>query len=113
MARKRRTSALPPILVPVLNFSAMAPVPFEKALWMVFSGTARIVGPQGQEKGIELVFNALDAAIASDKGPDCSRPAHIAGKLRLAVAEWDGNDPFEGCAAVMMRGTEDAGATYY
>ncbi len=82
--------------IPVVNFPSMSPVPFKKALWMIFSGTARPVGPQGAETGIELLFTSLDAAIASDKGPSCAGPHSVAGRVRLEVSGWDGNDPGEG-----------------
>ena len=91
----------------MLNFASMAPVPFAKAIWMIHSGKARPVG----DKGIELLFKGLDAAIARDKGPATSHSA--AGRVTLTVSEWDGNDPFEGCSAVMLRGNVSAPASYY
>jgi hypothetical protein len=100
-------------VIPVLNFPSMAPVTFKKAKWMVLKGRAKLSGPRGHENGIELLFSGLDAAIASDKGPSCSSPHSVAGKLKLQVSDWDGIDPFEGASAVMMRGIEGSGASYY
>ena len=100
--------------VPVLNFPAMSPVPFKKALWMIHSGAARPVGAQGSEHGIELLFSALDTAIASDKGNGDYASSHsVAGKVRIEVSGWDGNDPFKECSAVMMRGITGRAASYY
>ena len=100
--------------VPVVNFPAMAPVPFKRALWMIHTGAARPVGPRGSETGIELVFAALDAAIASDKGKGDYGSSHsVAGKVKLEVADWDGNDPFQGFPAVMMRGNAEGRPVSY
>lgn len=95
--------------VPVLNFPAHAPVPFKKAMWMVHTLQARLA-----EKGIELIFPALDAAIASDKGSGHYAASHsVAGKAHIAVSPWDGNDPFQGCSAVMMRATTGRAPSYF
>lgn len=81
----------------------MAPVPFKKAIWMIHTGAARLVGKQGAETGIELVFSGLDAAIARDKGPSYADSHSVAGRVKLdAVHEWDGNDPNEGMPVVQQ-----------
>lgn len=96
-------------LIPVLNFASMAPVPFKRAMWMIHSGLARPI----EGKGIELLFKGLDTAIASDKGPSCAGPHKVAGRVRLKVIEWDGDDPFDGFPAVMMRGNTGGPVSYY
>ena len=91
----------------MLNFASMSPVPFKKAIWMIHTGKARPVG----NAGIELLFSGLDAAIASDKGPEASHSA--AGRVRLSVSPWNGDDAMEGRPAVMMRGNDHGPVGYY
>jgi len=102
-------------LIPVLEPSFMAPVKFHRALRLIADGQCAVVrGPDGKEIGLRWLFSGLDAAIASDKGNGAYASSHsVAGKVRIEVSEWDGNDPFEGCSAVMLRGISGRAASFF
>ena len=93
----------------------MSPVKFHRAIRLIRDGQCAIVrGPDGSEIGLRWLFSGLDAAIASDKGKGDYGSSHsVAGKVKLEVADWDGNDPFQGFPAVMMRGNADGRPVSY
>lgn len=79
------------------------------AIKMIAAGQARYV----DEQTIDLTFTGLDSAVASDKGSPATRKVGCRQPVKVSVTGWDGNDPTEGCAAVMLRANDGAPASYY